>query len=104
MECSKVQLLIKDIAGKGEDQEERDKRVVEPNNSNGLQLYRIKRFAGLPHIHVSRPTSPSIYDYNTSCYNNVPMIHALLIFPMRSFLRVSHLYVFLFFSLAYMAC
>ena len=36
MECSKVQLLIKDIVSKGEDQEERDKQVVELNDPDGL--------------------------------------------------------------------
>ena len=36
-----------------------------------------------------------IHDYDTSCHNNTPMIHAFLLSPMYSFLHVSHLYVFL---------
>ena len=89
-----MRLLTKDIASKGEDQEERDKQVVEPNDSNSLRLYRIKRIkhATRPHqqTHIS-----SIHDHNTSRHNNVPMIHALLPFPMPSFLHVLQLYVFL---------
>ena len=38
---------------------------------------------------------PSVHDHNTSHHHNTPIIHAFLLFPMHSFLHVSHLYVFL---------
>ena len=33
-----------------------NKRVVEPDNSDALWLYRIKRIGRLPHFYVSKPT------------------------------------------------
>ena len=56
-------------------------------------------YATHPHqqTHIS-----SIHNHDMSCHNNAPMIHAFF-FPMHSFLHVSYLYVFPFFSLAYMA-
>ena len=35
--------------------------------------------------------------HNTSHHNNAPMIHAFLLFPMRSFFHISYLYVSLSF-------
>ena len=39
---------------------------------------------------------PSIHNHDISRHNNAPMIHASFLFPMYSFLHVSHLYVFPF--------
>ena len=58
MERSKTQLLTRDIASMKEVGGKADKRAVEPNNSNNLRLYRIKRIGHLPGDHVSKPTSP----------------------------------------------
>ena len=38
-------------------------------------------------------TIPSVHDYDMSHHSNAPMIHASFLFPMHSFLHVSHLYV-----------
>ena len=35
-----------------------------------------------------------VHNHDISHYDNAPMIHALLLFPMHSFPHVSHLYVF----------
>ena len=95
MECSKVQLLIKDIASKGSSRGEGNKRVVETNDSDDLWIYRIKRIR-----HTTRPCQqthiPPVHNYNISRHNNAPIIHASFLFPMHSFLHVSHLYIFSF--------
>ena len=85
MEHSKVRLLIRDIASKGSSQWVGNRQVVETNNSNNLQIYRIKRIG-----HTTWPCQqthiPSVHDHNTSCHNNAPMIHASFFFPYIQFL------------------
>ena len=67
-----------------EDRQEGNKRVVGPNDSDVLRLYRIKRIGRPSHNHVSNPHPPPVHDHDTSRHNNTPMIHALLPFPMHS--------------------
>ena len=58
MERSKTRLLTRDIASIKEVGGKDEKRAVEPNNSDDLQLYRIKRIGHPSRDHVSKPTSP----------------------------------------------
>ena len=51
-------------------------RLLNQDDSDRPQLYRIKGIAPPPRTHIT-----SVQDYDTSRHNNIPMIHAFLPFP-----------------------
>ena len=73
------------------------KRVVEPDDSDTLQLYRIKKSNNC-HTTTSATHIPSVHDHDTSRHNNAPMIHASLPFS-HAFKLSCFTFVCLFYSL-----
>ena len=96
MERSKTRLLTRDMAGL----KEVDVKVTsELLNQTTPTPFGFIGSRGSDDCHTSMSANPHnpVHDHNTSRHNNAPMIHAFLLFPMHSFLRVSHSYALLFF-------
>ena len=84
MERSNVRLFTRDIASIEEVGGEATSELLNQTAPTPLSFigsrYRTSTTRPRQQTHI-----PSVHDYNTSCHNNAPMIHALLLFPCIQF-------------------
>ena len=94
MEHSKTRLLTRDIASIREVGREVTSELLSQTTPTPFSFIGSR---GSDHRHTSWSADPHnpVHDHDTSRRSNAPMIHACLLFPMHSFLHVSHLYVLL---------
>ena len=94
MECSKVQLLMRDIASVGVVQRKVTNELLSQTTPTAIGFIGTGDQTTVTHPRQQTHIIP-VCNHSISRHNNAPMIHAPLPFPMHSFLHVSHLYVFL---------